>query len=140
MRTRIVPQPGWSFEYLMWMFTRISGLTLFFLSSIGFVTAMVLGARQQMDMQTLVRWTFFANPNHVVNSEIADVTLGWSNAYWQIIQMLAVMFGVSHGFNGLRVIVEDYIGHTFFQPMTRGGIILVWMFTLILSFYVILAS
>lgn len=140
MRARTVPQPGWSFEYLMWIFTRISGLSLLFMGFIGLVSALLLGARTQMDLPTLVRWTFFQNPNHVVNSNIADVTIGWSNAYWQIIQMLMIFFGVSHGFNGLRVILEDFIGHSILQPLTRGGIFLIWLFTMMVSIYVILAS
>ena len=140
MRIRTVPQPGWSFEYIMWIFTRISGLTLIILGLFSFVSALIMGARTQMDLPTLVRWIFFANPNHVVNSEIADVTAGWANAFWQIVQMLAVLFGVSHGYNGLRVILEDYIGYSFLQPMLRGGLLLLWLFTMEVAFYVILAS
>lgn len=140
MAHRIVPQPGWSFEYLMWIFTRISGLTLLFLGLIGISAALVMGARTQMDLPTLVRWTFFANPNHVVNSNIPDVTQGWANAYWQIIQMLAVLFGISHGYNGLRVILEDYIGFSFMKPLLRGFLLMIWLFTLVLAFYVIMAS
>jgi succinate dehydrogenase hydrophobic anchor subunit len=140
MHSRTIPQPGWSFEYIMWIFTRISGLTLLFMGLLGFTVALIMGARSQMDLPTLLRWTFFPNPNHVVNSNIPDVTLGWSNAYWQIIEMLAVFFGVSHGYNGLRVIIEDFIGHSFLQPMLRGAIFLLWLFTMVLGFYVILAS
>ena len=140
MRERTIPQPGWSFEYIMWIFTRISGLTLLFLGLLGLTAALIMGARTEMDLPTLMRWTFFPNPNHVVNSNIPDVTVGWANAYWQIIEMLAVFFGASHGFNGLRVIIEDYVGHSFLQPMLRGFVFLLWMFTLVVSFYVILAS
>jgi succinate dehydrogenase hydrophobic anchor subunit len=140
MHERTIPQPGWSFEYIMWIFTRISGLTLLFLGLLGLTAALIMGARTEMDLPTLMRWTFFPNPNHVVNSNIPDVTAGWANAYWQIIEMLAVFFGASHAFNGLRVIVEDYIGHSFLQPMLRGFVFMLWLFTLVVAFYVILAS
>jgi succinate dehydrogenase / fumarate reductase membrane anchor subunit len=76
----------------------------------------------------------------VVNSEIPDVTLGWANAYWQIMQMLIVFFGVTHGFNGLRVIVEDYTGRTFLRLLLRGLIALLGLFILIVAIYVILSS
>jgi succinate dehydrogenase hydrophobic anchor subunit len=140
MRYRSVPQPGWSFEYIMWIFTRISGLTLLALAFTGCTVALLMGARTHLDMPTLLRWSFFPNPNHVANSGIPDVTQGWSNAFWQIMQMIAVLFGVSHGFNGLRVVLEDFVGKTFLQPMLRGAILLLWMFTLVVAFYVILAS
>lgn len=139
MRVRTV-QAGFSVEYLMWIFTRISGISLITLAVIGMVSAFALGARTQIDLPTLMRWTFFPNPNHVVNSNIPDVTLGWANAFWQIMQMLIVAFGATHGFNGLRVVVEDFIGNSAYRPLVRGIIFLVWLFVLIAAMYVILAS
>ena len=38
MRSRVV-KPGFNFEYLMWLFTRISGIVLILLAIIGFVTS-----------------------------------------------------------------------------------------------------
>jgi len=98
MSSRTV-QPGLSFEYVMWIFTRISGLSLILLSAIGVISAFALGARTQVDLPTLMRWTFFPNPNHVINSDIPDLTLGWANAFWQVMQILIVFFAVTHGFN-----------------------------------------
>jgi succinate dehydrogenase hydrophobic anchor subunit len=124
----------------MWIFTRISALALFLLAFIGIASAFYLGARTQTDVGTVLRWTFFPNPNHVVNSDIPDVTLGWANAFWQIMQMLIVFFGVTHGMNGLRVVVEDYLDRTWIRPIWRGLIFFLWLFILIVAIYVILAS
>jgi len=140
MRTRTAPQIGFSFEYLMWIFTRISGLALILLSTIGITGAFLLGARQQVDIGALARWTFFPNPNHVVNTNIPDVTLGWANAWWQVLQMMILFFGVTHGMNGLRVVVEDYLGASWAKVLWRGAIFLIWLFVLIIGVYVILAS
>jgi succinate dehydrogenase hydrophobic anchor subunit len=139
MRARSV-QPGWSFEYVMWIFTRISGLAMILLAVFGAAGALIMGARTQMDLPTLMRWSFFPNPNHVVNSNIPDVAVGWATAYWQIMQMLIIFFAVTHGYNGLRVVLEDFIGQSFSKPMLRGMILLLWMFSLITAVYVILAS
>lgn len=140
MHSRPAPQIGFSFEYLMWIFTRISGLALILLAVIGFVGAMLMGARIQMDLGTLLRWTYFPNPNHVVNSNIPDVALGWATAYWQIMQMMIVFFGVTHGINGLRVVIEDYTKLSWFKILLRGFLLLVWIFMMIVAVYVILAS
>lgn len=140
MTTRTAPRIGFSFEYLMWIFTRISALALFLLAFIGIASAFYLGARTQTDVGTVLRWTFFPNPNHVVNSDIPDVTLGWANAFWQIMQMLIVFFAVTHGMNGLRVVVEDYLDRTWIRPIWRGLIFFLWLFILIVAIYVILAS
>jgi succinate dehydrogenase hydrophobic anchor subunit len=139
MRARTV-QPGLTFEYIMWIFTRISGLAMILLALIGMVGAFYLGARTQVDLPTLLRWTFFPNPNHVVNSEIPDLTLGWATAFWQIMQILIIFFAATHAYNGLRVIIEDYTGRSFWRPLVRGFIFLLWLFSLVLAIYVILAS
>jgi succinate dehydrogenase hydrophobic anchor subunit len=140
MRSRTVPQRGFNLDYLMWLFTRLSGLTLFLLAFIGVVGALLLGARQQIDLPTLMRWTFFPNPNHVVNSNIPDVTQGWANAYWQIMMILILFFGVTHGFNGLRMVIEDYLGKSISQVLLRGVIFLLWLFFMVMGVFVILAS
>ncbi len=140
MSSRSAPQLGFSFDYLMWLFTRISGLALIVLAIIGLAAAFMMGARTQTDLGTLMRWTFFQNPNHVVNSDIPDVTLGWSNAYWQIMQMLVIFFGGTHGINGVRMIIEDYVGPSWKRIFLRGLLFFVWLFLMVLAVYVILAS
>ena len=139
MRARAV-KSGLTFEYLMWLFTRISGLVLILLATVTITMAFIMGARTQMDQPTLMRWTFFPNPNHVVTSDIPDITLGWSNAFWQIMQILIIFFAATHGFNGLRVVVEDFTRHTFLRSFFRGLVFLLWIFSLILAIYVILTS
>lgn len=139
MHARTV-QPGLTFEYTMWVFTRFSGAALIILGLIGMLSAFALGARSQVDLPALLRWTFFPNPNHVVNTDIPDVTLGWANAFWQIMQFLIVSFGITHGVNGLRMVAEDFVGRTFSRPLIRSTLFILWIFLLLVSFYVILAS
>lgn len=140
MTSRPAPQIGFSFEYLMWIFTRISGLALILLAIIGITGAFLMQARTQMDLATLMRWTFFPNPNHVVNSNIPDVAIGWATAYWQIMEMMIVFFGATHGINGLRVVIEDYTSASWFKILLRGLLFLFWIFLMIVAVYVILAS
>lgn len=133
-------QPGLSFEYVMWIFTRVSGIGLIVLALIGLVGALLLGARTQVDLPTLLRWTFFPNPHHVINSNIPDVTRGWANAFWQNMQILIAFFAISHAYNGLRVVSEDFIGNTFLRPFLRGSLFLLWLFSLLVVISVILAG
>jgi succinate dehydrogenase hydrophobic anchor subunit len=129
-----------SFEYIMWIFMRISGMAVILLAAAGMAGALIMGARTQMDLPTLMRWTFFPNPNHVVNSNIPDVAVGWATAYWQIMQMLIIFLIGTHAYNGLRIVLEDFIGQSFLQPLLRGLVFLLWLFSLIMAVYVILAS
>jgi succinate dehydrogenase / fumarate reductase membrane anchor subunit len=122
----------------MWVFTRISGVAMLVLAVFGMVAAFWMGARTQMDMYALMRWTFFPNSYHVVNTNIPDVTLGWANAYWNVMQILIIFFAGTHGINGLRVVIEDYIGSSWGKVFLRGFLFLVWLFMLLVALYVIL--
>jgi succinate dehydrogenase / fumarate reductase membrane anchor subunit len=93
-----------------------------------------------MDLPTLLRWMFFQNPNHVVNSNITDISQGWVNAFWQTMEILTVFLAISHGFNGLRVVIEDYFGPSSYRPLMRGTLLIVWLSSIIISVFVILAS
>ena len=139
MKSQKVPHPGWNLEYLMWIFTRISGLAFFLLAIIGLLSALYMGARLHMNVGTLMRWTFFPNPNHVLDSEIPNID-PWANALWQIFQISILFFGGTHGLNGLRVVLEDYIQRPGLQLLVRFVIFLLWIMMLMLSIYVVLAG
>jgi len=139
MKSRTVAKRGFNLDFMMWMFTRLSALTLYLLGLVGVTAALVMGARNEMDVSTLVRWTFFPNPSHVVSSDVVNID-AYINYFWQIMQILVVFFGVTHGINGLRIIVEDYIGSNWWRPIWRGFIFFLWLFILLVAIYVILGS
>lgn len=139
MLSRRMVQPGWNLDYLMFLFTRISGASIVFLALTGMASAFWLGARTQLDVGVLMRWTFFPNPNHVTAS-VPDVTLGWANGFWQVMQMLIVIFGATHGYNGLRVILEEYLHGSVLHMFVRMLLFVLWVFILIVGIYVILGS
>jgi len=139
MKSRKIPHPGWNLEYMMWIFTRISGLAFFSLAIIGMLSALYMGARLQMNVGTLMRWTFFPNPNHVLDSDIPNID-SWANGLWQIFQISILFFGGTHGLNGLRVVLEDYLHHPGLQLLIRFIIFILWIFMLMLSIYVVLAG
>ena len=139
MRSRAMPKPSWNLDYMMWVFTRLSGLSLILLVVIGISAGLLMGARSQMDLGTLMRWTFFPNSSHVLDSEIPDLYL-WANGFWQIMQILVVFFAATHGFNGLRVVIEDYSLSGFLQIFLRFLILLLWIFSILVGIYVILGS
>jgi succinate dehydrogenase / fumarate reductase membrane anchor subunit len=129
-----------AFEYGMWLFTRISGLALMLFAAVSMGIAFSLGGRTQLDMSSMFRWMFFPNPNHVINSNIPDVTAGWSNAFWQIYSMLMILLAGIHGFNGVRMILEDYIERPLIIAILRGLTVLLLVGAMIVAVYVILAS
>jgi succinate dehydrogenase / fumarate reductase, membrane anchor subunit len=140
LRSRTVPRRDLSLDFVMWIFTRISGAALLILGAMGMIGALIMGARLQMDLPTLMRWTFFPNASHVVNSNIPDVNLGWVSGYWRVMQILIVFFGITHGFNGLRVVMEDYIGKEPIRRLLRWVILALWIVVMVVAVYVIFTT
>jgi succinate dehydrogenase hydrophobic anchor subunit len=98
-----------------------------------------MGARLHMNVGTLMRWVFFPNPNHVLDSEIPNIDT-WANGLWQIFQIAILFFGGTHGLNGLRVVLEDYVQRPSLQLLVRFIILMLWIVMLMLSIYVVLAG
>ena len=139
MTSRKVAKRGFNLDYIMWLFMRLSALALYAVGLTGLTAALVMGARTQTDISTLIRWVFFPNPMHVFSSDIVNLD-GFINSFWQIMQITAVFFGLTHGMNGLRIVVEDFMGSTIWRTLWRGFIFFLWIFILLVAIYVVLAS
>ncbi|MFM8319741.1 MAG: hypothetical protein ACKOC5_02415 [Chloroflexota bacterium] len=145
MSVRTAPRVGLSFEYLMWIFLRISGLFMYLFFFIGVGAAFAMEARiffstgTVVDIGTLARWAFFPISTHVSSSNIPDITL-WSNAWWQILQYMMLVFAATHGMNGVRQVIEDYVGSTWGRTLIRALIFFFWLFILLVGFQLINAN
>ena len=140
MRLAQSKRPKMTLDLAMWLFTRLSGAAIVVIALVSVVGALIMGARTQMDLPTLMRWTFFSNPNHVVNSDIPDVALGWTSGFWQVLQILVVVFGATHGFNGLRSILEDHFHGPRILPVIRAVLLVVWLAVLFMAIGVVMAD
>ena len=138
-RTRPIRSAG-SWEYGLWLFTRLSGLGLLLLGAVSMGAAFLMGGRSLLDLPATMRWIFFTNPNHVVNSNIPDVSAGWSNAFWQVYSMLLIFLATAHGFNGVRMVLEDLLTNPLWVAILRTCLVLLWACGLVVAIYVILAS
>ncbi len=132
-------QPGWNLEYIMFLFTRLSAVIMLIIALIGVVSAFLMGARTLMDAGTIMRWMFFPNPNHV-SASVPDVEAGWSNAFWQIMEMIIVCLAATHGMNGFRVVLEETFNQSGMRLLIRTLIFLLWIFIIFIAYYVIQAS
>jgi succinate dehydrogenase / fumarate reductase membrane anchor subunit len=136
---RVRPANG-TFEYGMWLFTRLSGLLMIILATVNLAMAFIMKGRTLLDLPATLRWMFFPNPNHVVNSNIPDVTVGWSNAFWQVFSTIIIFLAAAHGLNGLRMVIEDYLDRRLVVYALRGLMLVLWVGGMIVAIYVILAS
>ena len=81
--------PKQKFERMAYMFMRMSGLVLLFLAVGHVLIQLIL--------------------NDVHNLTLQFVADQWSSWGWRAYDILLLIFAITHGYNGLRNILEDYI-------------------------------
>ena len=107
-RNLTLSQRGMNFETLMWFFTRLSALAMYALILFGFIGALYMGARYQMNFADVMRWAFMPNVTHVQSTNVPDL-VPWASTFWKLTACALVLIAVAHGVHGLVVIADDYI-------------------------------
>jgi len=121
-RTLSLAKRGFDFEIFMWLFVRLSALAMYLCAFIGLVGALMLGARTQVNLADLIRWTFMPDSNHVLmNTTLNNIanTEAWASLFWKIMGSTFVAFAVSHGLHGLLCVVEDYLKNHLVRRILR---------------------
>jgi succinate dehydrogenase hydrophobic anchor subunit len=99
---------GFNFEMFMWLITRLTALAMYALLLTAAIGALIMGARAQMNIADVIRWSFMPNLSHVQNTNVPDLA-PWSGLFWQLVASAFLFIAVAHGTHGLVVIADDYI-------------------------------
>ena len=99
---------GMTFETLMWLFTRVSALAMYAIILFALTGALIMGARNQMNMADVMRWAFMPNVTHVQSTNVPDIA-PWASTFWKLTACALLVIAVAHGVHGLVVIADDYI-------------------------------
>ena len=99
---------GFNFEMFMWLITRLTALAMYALLLIAVIGALIMGARTQMNIADVLRWSFMPNSSHVQSTNVPDLA-PWSTTFWRLLASAFLFIAVSHGTHGLVVIADDYI-------------------------------
>jgi len=99
---------GLNFEMMMWMFTRLSALAMYALILFAIIGALIMGAREQMNLADVLRWGFMPNSTHVQSTDVPDLA-PWSTTFWRLTGSALLLVATAHGVHGLVVIADDYI-------------------------------
>lgn len=135
-RTVSLKARGFDFETIMWVVQRLTALAMYACALIGLVGALILGARTDMNLADLIRWTFMPNPNHVLNTNTPDLE-PWSTLFWKIMGTLFVFFATTHGLHGLLEVIEDYVAKKWVQRTLRILGLLATIFMVFVGVYLI---
>jgi succinate dehydrogenase hydrophobic anchor subunit len=120
MKSRTLPlnKRGFSFETIMWLFTRLSALAMYGLALIGLVGALWMGARYQMNFADVMRWVFTSNVFHVQNTNVEDLA-PWITVFWKLVASAMVLVATAHGVHGLVVVADDYLVKSWQRKFVR---------------------
>ena len=119
-RTLSLAKRGINFEMFMWLFTRLSALGMYPLILFAIIGALVMGARNDMNLADVLRWGFMPNNAHVQSTDVPDLA-PWSTPFWRLTASALLLLAVAHGVHGLVVIADDYI------DTARGRLIVRWL-------------
>ena len=142
MNRRPPPARGFNFEYVMWLFTRLSALGLYLLAILGLIGALLMGARNQVNMADLMRWSFMPNPNHVLldtSNNVLDPD-AWMTTFWRVMGCGVLLLAGAHAFHGLLNVIEDYLSSPRVRRFLRILVVLIWLAASAIGIYVILTS
>jgi succinate dehydrogenase / fumarate reductase membrane anchor subunit len=88
--TGIGPRPSANnFETLSWYYFRVSGVLLIFLVIIHLIIMHV--------------------SNDVACTTYTFVAARYSNPFWRLFDWLLLTLSLTHGLNGLRIVIDDYV-------------------------------
>lgn len=105
---------GFKIETVMWLFTRISALAMYILLLVGIIGALIMGARTQMNLADLLRWSFTTNVTHLQSTNVPELE-PWGAPFWKTVASLLVFTAAAHGLHGVLSVLDDY----FAQPRVR---------------------
>jgi len=138
-RTLPLSKRGLNFEMFMWLFTRLSALAMYALILIAIIGALIMGARNQMNLADVLRWGFMPTNTHVQSTDVPDLA-PWSTPFWRLTGSALLLLAVTHGVHGLVVIADDYIDTARGRQISRILSIIMMISMSLIGLYVIWTS
>ena len=93
-------RPKQNFETWSWFFMRVSGLVLVFLALFHFALTHII--------------------NDVVETDAEFVGNRWDNPLWRLFDWTLLALALSHGLNGVRWSIDDYIRRPGARALVKG--------------------
>lgn len=135
-RTLSFKQRGFDFETFMWFYTRVSALAMYLFAFVALVGAMVMGARLQMTLADVIRWSFMPTLYHVQNTEIPAIE-PWVSLFWRLTAALFVLVAAGHGLHGLLSVIEDYMTIPWLRRTLRMLVLALWVVVSYIGVYLV---
>jgi succinate dehydrogenase hydrophobic anchor subunit len=139
-RTLSFAKRGFDFEIFMWFFVRLTALLMYLCAFTGLVGALIMGARLQVNLADLIRWTFMPDSNHVLmNTTLNNIVNAdaWASMFWKIMGSTFIAFAASHGLHGLLSVIEDYLKNRIVRQILRIVVLILTVVLIAIGIYVL---
>jgi succinate dehydrogenase hydrophobic anchor subunit len=137
MATRTLPlaKRGFTFETVMWMFTRVTVLAMYGLMLAGLIGALIMSARTGANLSDILYWAFFPNlAGNPLGAYIGITILA------KLIVTAFVLVVSGHGVHGVLEILDDYFTGAVARRWSRNFIIVYAIVANLIALYVIWTS
>ena len=138
-RTLTLNKRGMNFETFMWLFTRLSALAMYLFMLIAIAGALIMGARNQMNMADVLRWAFAPNVSHVQSTDVPSLD-PWASPFWKTVASLFVLTAAAHGLHGVLSVLDDYYAQPRLRAFFRIIIAILMPVLMAIGIYVIWTS
>jgi succinate dehydrogenase membrane anchor subunit len=135
-RSPVQTKSGGRFEVYAWFLTRVTGILMLLMAAFNLVYANLVGGPANLYTAAEMRWTFFPIQFHVQSTSV-EVAPNFSNPFLQVFAFLIITFAATHGMNGLRVVLEDYIRRPLLMAWLRALLVALWIFVLVAAVFLI---
>ena len=135
-KTLIRARTGSRFELYAWFITRVTGILLLLMAAFDLVYANLVGGPSNLYAAAQMRWAFFPIQFHVQSTSV-EVTPSFANPFWQVFSFVLIAFAATHGVNGLRVVLEDYIRRPLLMAWIRAILLALWLCILLAAIFLI---
>ncbi len=112
------PRPGGGFELVSWLFMRVSGIVL-----------LVMAVFHLLLMHYGIG---------VENLTFAVVAERWESPWWRLYDFFLLVFALTHGVNGARIVVDDYVRSGGWRLLTKIVLYLAFAVLTVMGAYIII--
>jgi succinate dehydrogenase / fumarate reductase membrane anchor subunit len=73
----------------------------------------------------------------VENIDYASVAQRWESPFWRLFELFLLIFGVSHGINGTRQVLDDYVHSRGWRVVVRTTLFMLGLIVTVMGAYVL---
>lgn len=113
------PRPAGGAELMLWFFMRVSGVVLLLMAVFHLLWMHFVVGLDRIDFEVVAR--------------------RWENPLWRLFDLVLLAFALSHGLNGLKMVLEDYVHRPGLRAALKGAVFFAAVVFFLMGSYIIVS-